>query len=70
MKNKRPTQAMKILAYMIEHGWIDHAKAYHSDIACNRLPARINELKKTVRIQDRWKTLPNGKRVKEYALEE
>lgn len=44
MKNKRPIQADRIIAYMKEHGGITSLDAAR-DIGCMRLGARIFEIK-------------------------
>ena len=44
MKNKRPIQADRIIAYMKEHGGITSYDAAR-DIGCMRLGARIFEIK-------------------------
>lgn len=44
MKNKRPIQADRIIAYMKEHGGITSLDASR-DIGCMRLGARIFEIK-------------------------
>ena len=44
MKNKRPIQADRIIAYMKEHGGITSLDATR-DLGCMRLGARIFEIK-------------------------
>lgn len=44
MKNKRPIQADRIIAYMKEHGGITSLDAAR-DLGCMRLGARIFEIK-------------------------
>lgn len=54
--------------------WLESGKAIDGMIAlalfgCFRLPSRIHDLKERgMRITDRWKITPTGKRVKEYLL--
>lgn len=45
MRNKRPTQCMRVLAYMSLFGSITTLQAF-ADLGCARLASRISELKK------------------------
>ena len=62
------SQAGQIYRYMMQGGRITDIEALER-FGCRRLAARISDIKKTgVWVKDEWRTLGNGKRIKEYRV--
>ena len=60
-------QRAHIYAWLQSGGELTSIKAL-KEFGCFRLAARINELRKSMEIKDRWVTTDTGKRVKAYSL--
>lgn len=68
-EESRASQSAKILAHLQGGGRITSLEALRM-FGCLRLASRIANLRRENDIRSRFVTLPNGKRVKEYFIEE